>query len=79
MGPEELELYTVVTVSWSYFNLELHMNLLEVFYILSLFAFTIYLTYTFPYFQISNAPLRVKVLPISSLKSRYPPQIFTLL
>ena len=39
--PEKLELYTDVNVSLSYFNLELLINLLEVFYILSLFAFTI--------------------------------------
>ena len=69
-GPEYVKLYTGVTVFSSYFNLEFLINLLEVFYILSLFAFTVYLTYTFPYFQFSNTPPRLNVLPISSLKSR---------
>ena len=62
-GPEYLKLYTGVTVFSSYFNLEFLINLLEVFYILSLFAFTVYLTYAFPNFQFSSIPQRVKVLP----------------
>ena len=52
MGPEWLELYTVVTVSWSYFNLELHMNLLEVFYILSCLLLLYTLLILFPTFRL---------------------------
>ena len=69
-GPKYLELYTGVTIFSSYFSLELLIDLSEVFYILSLFAFTVYLTYAFPFFQFSNTHPRVKLLPIYSLKSR---------